>query len=249
MQSITIAQLSDCHLFEDEQYCGYGNTNPYRSLQQVVSVIKRHVPDMVLVTGDISGDDSRDSYAHFLHLIEQCVSLKDMYVIAGNHDQNPWFDRMLERHILNQDRPLQLPGWVLHGVDSRYRGTLGQVSENAMQRLISSIKNLPELRHCVAVHHHPLACQGWIDKHALVNGEEFMSGLATCQQATLVLHGHVHMQRQQAHAHLEVLGVPSTCWQWSNSKGFAVSDEKPGFRLITLFEDGRYKSEVIRLSE
>jgi len=47
------------------------------------------------------------------------------------------------------------------------------------------------------------------------------------------------------------LGTPSTCVQFvPKGDRFAIDgDRQPGFRLLTLHEDGSYETQVIRLSD
>ena len=67
--AIRLCQISDCHLFADPSSVGYGDVNPYESLYRVLAQVAHSAPDGVIVTGDISGDDSEQSYAHFLALM------------------------------------------------------------------------------------------------------------------------------------------------------------------------------------
>ena len=63
-----LLQLSDCHLFADHAQTGYG-VNPYQSLSRVLECAAGESPDYVIITGDVSGDNSEESYRHFLSLM------------------------------------------------------------------------------------------------------------------------------------------------------------------------------------
>ena len=84
---ITLIQLSDCHLLKGKDKTGYAGIAPYDSLARVLSDIQNYIVQevasepqqrakhqvVVLVTGDISGDNSPESYQHFIALMEQHI--------------------------------------------------------------------------------------------------------------------------------------------------------------------------------
>ncbi|MFT4746161.1 MAG: Icc protein, partial [Congregibacter sp.] len=83
---MNIIQISDCHLFSDTQKTGYNSINPYQSLQHILAEVKFHQPDVLLVTGDISGDGSGQSYQHFSKLLCETKIKCRIGIIPGNHD-------------------------------------------------------------------------------------------------------------------------------------------------------------------
>ncbi len=85
---MTLIQISDCHLLESPARSGYGDINPLQSLETVLETVVSLDVDGVLVTGDISGDDSEQSYQHFIQAINQHLPDIPVKVIAGNHDNN-----------------------------------------------------------------------------------------------------------------------------------------------------------------
>ncbi|MCP4949366.1 MAG: hypothetical protein GY923_17890, partial [Aestuariibacter sp.] len=92
---MTLIQISDCHLLESPARSGYGDINPLQSLEAVLKTVASLDVDGVLVTGDISGDDSEQSYQHFIQAINQHLPDIPVKVIAGNHDNNRHFDTLL----------------------------------------------------------------------------------------------------------------------------------------------------------
>ena len=82
----TLAQISDCHLFADKTKDGYAGINPYQSLQQVIFELSKQHLDTVLVTGDISGDYSEQSYDHFTRLWQESGITAPLVGLPGNHD-------------------------------------------------------------------------------------------------------------------------------------------------------------------
>lgn len=243
----TLAQITDCHLFEDSLKTFYGDINPYESLSQILEMVKEQAPDLVLVTGDISGDHSAVSYKHFATLWQQSGCEAELMVLPGNHDHP---DRLREQFVgkeLSTTPGISVDNWQIHGLDSHYRGTLGKVSEYALDQLELTIKYAPDMHHLVAVHHHPLATGGWMDKHEWLNSKDFVDRMIRYPQVKGVIYGHIHMGSDQLIEGCRFLSSPSTCWQWANSVDFAVSDEKPGFRLMKLASDGQFETTIFRI--
>jgi Icc protein len=63
------------------------------------------------------------------------------------------------------------------------------------------------------------------------------------------LFGHVHQQYEGEHEGIRIIGTPSTCRQFKpGSDDFALDDEPPAYRRITLNSDGSINSELISVS-
>ncbi|UGA38629.1 metallophosphoesterase [Chromobacterium haemolyticum] len=83
------AQISDTHLFAEAggQLMGY---DTYREFDRVLEQLeRRHAAelDAILVTGDISQDESAASYERFAQRLERTGL--PVYWLAGNHDAAP----------------------------------------------------------------------------------------------------------------------------------------------------------------
>ena len=103
----------------------------------------------------------------------------------------------------------------------------------------------------MADHHHLQAVNcAWLDSQVITNADEVMAAWGQYPQLKLVAHGHVHQVIEQTFAHVDIVSSPSTCIQFKpNSDEFATGDEMPGFRVFTLHDDGRYETQVYRISE
>ena len=102
---ITIIQITDCHLFKHEDKQGYSGVAPFHSLKRVLqhavswaSAQNTMASVLLLITGDISGDDSLESYTLFMSLMQEYADANGIAwaVIPGNHDNNTHFDKVLE---------------------------------------------------------------------------------------------------------------------------------------------------------
>lgn len=244
----TIVQISDCHLFEDRQKCGYQNINPFQNLVAILGQALSHNPDILLVTGDISGDDSQKSYQHFLQLIEQHQLLTKLHVIPGNHDNNPWFDVLLGKYDLSKQAPAILSHWSIHGVDTRYKGTLGKLDQTQLNRLEYDLETTQAQFHLVACHHHPINCGGWMDRHEWVNADTFMKLISRRNKVKAVTYGHIHTEHVTWVNNQLFTSCPSSCWQWSRQPEFAVAADLAGYNLIQLQQTGEISIQTHRLN-
>lgn len=259
----TVIHITDCHLFKSKNKQGYAGIAPFHSLEQVLQhAVKTVITQqkgtgalLLLVTGDISGDDSMESYQHFLMLMKQYVDAHDITwsVIPGNHDNNVHFNNVLGHKHLKSDAPLQLANWVIHGTDTRAvenkKSATGDVKQDDMAALADHIDSKAHLYHAVAVHHHCAPSHSWMDKHLLRGADAITTLLSQHSQIKAVLHGHVHAPLRYAlGAHdTPVYGCPSTCWQWAMQEEFSVTNEAPGYQLIHLGDDGSVNAEVRRI--
>ena len=245
--SLTIVHLSDCHLFANTQQCGHGAINPYISLQSVLHNIALLQADLVIASGDISGDESVLSYQHFQQLWQQSGIGAPLMVLPGNHDNEDLLaDLPSNQH--NWPSSLSLaPHWQVHGLNSKATGTQGSVSEQQLSILAEQLKARPEAYHLIAVHHHPIACGGWMDAHSWIDRQRFVDLVARHPQIKGVVYGHIHHASEHLQQHCRFLSVPSTCWQWANQAEFGCSDELPGYRVLTLHPDGQLSSQVERI--
>lgn len=246
-----IVQISDCHLFADSNKVGYNNINPFQSLEQILAECKAQRPDVLLITGDISGDGSGHSYQHFSHLVQAAQIDCRIGIIPGNHDnQKQLAANVVEEYLWLHNPILVLPNqWHIHLLDTQYHQTIGQISENHLASLADYVQQNSDEYHLLAAHHHPIPCGGWMDKHEWTNRQEFNAVVAKYQSIKGVIYGHIHMAIDQQVNQSLYMACPSTCWQFANQESFATTDIMPGFRVINLLENGQITTSIHRLIE
>lgn len=242
-----IAQITDCHLYAERHKTGYNDINPFNSLQQVLQKVKQDMPDLILFTGDISGDASHQSYLHFVMLCEQELDDTEWYWIPGNHDDPVILNSLLPDNNLLSRTPISTDHWLIHGLSSHYEKTLGKVDEVCMESLLVRVDEAIDKHHMIAVHHHPIPVEGWMDKHELLNRDEFVQHLSQRSKVSLVIYGHIHTERQHKIAGTTYLACPSSCWQWRCSNAFGWTDDAPGYRLLTLDAEGLFHTQIKRI--
>lgn len=246
-----IVQISDCHLFADSQKLGYNNINPLRSLESILTEVKLQRPDMLLVTGDISGDSSGKSYQHFSRLIQKANLDCRIGIIPGNHDnpQQLTANVALEYLWLNNPQVILPNQWHIHLLDTQYQDTVGKISQQSLSSLAAYLSLHPKDYHLVAVHHHPIPCGGWMDKHEWTNRQAFNEVVAAYPSIKGVVYGHIHMPIEQLQGQCLYMACPSTCWQFANQACFGTTDSMAGYRVINLLENGQIETSVYELKE
>jgi Icc protein len=246
-----IIQISDCHLFADTYKIGYNNINPLLSLRHILAEVKLHQPDMLLVTGDISGDGSEQSYQHFSSLLCEANMHCRVGIIPGNHDQQAHLTtNILAEYLWLSSPQVVLPNqWHIHLLDTQYQHAIGQISEQRLTSLVEYLSKHSNDYHLLAAHHHPIPCGGWMDKHEWTNRQKFNAVVEQHQPIKGVVYGHIHMAIEQQKHQCLYMACPSTCWQFANKESFATTDLMPGYRVINLLKNGQITTSVHRLKE
>ncbi|GAB4467014.1 MAG: 3',5'-cyclic-AMP phosphodiesterase [Elainellaceae cyanobacterium] len=246
-----IVQLTDTHLFADEQGEMRG-WQTARSLRAVLSFVAQRQPrpDLLLLTGDLSQDETEDSYRVLLRLIAP-LGIPALW-LPGNHDQAiAAMERVLSVFPASPQKCVQQGGWNLVLLDSSQRNEVsGRLSDDSLCWLDDQLHQFADLPALVALHHPPLAIgSAWMDTIGLQNREALFATLDRHSQVKLVVFGHIHQAFDQMRQGVRYLGAPSTCVQFSPSVDeFSIdTTRQPGFREITLYPNGSYQTQVGRL--
>jgi 3',5'-cyclic-AMP phosphodiesterase len=245
---LLVAQLTDTHLFADGTKTMFDcvtNQTFAAVIQRLAQVQPR--PDLLLLTGDISQDDTAASYEYARSLIGPLQI--PTYWLRGNHDQNGAAIAQLNGDVISAEKSFEQAGWRFILLDSMVPGQPGgRLVESQLAYLEQQLQDKkPTL---VAVHHHPIACGvEHMDAMALANADELFVILGRYPQVKLVISGHIHQEFAAQRDGVTYLSAPSTCIQLKpNQVEIELdTDRTPGFRLLRLYPDGRFETEVCRL--
>lgn len=248
---IRVAQISDCHLYADTNLSQYGEINPYLSLSQVLANLAQQPPDLLLITGDVSGDGSKLSYQHFKQLIKASGIMCRYVILPGNHDDLNNLQQQFEAENLwlayPSESPLTLANWQFHLINTKTNASHGVMSRHSLQQLEQTLMSETECFHLIAAHHHPLPCHAWMDKHGWHNGSDVVAMLARYPAVKGMVHGHIHHASEQQRGDCCYMSCPSTCWQWAMEAQFALSPHKAGYRIVELAPSGQLSTKIIRV--
>lgn len=231
-----LVQISDCHLYADPAARGRVDF-PLPRLEAVVAAVNRERPDLVLVTGDVSNDETADSYALAMRTLGRLVAPWEW--LPGNHDDPR---RMAEARPLPGE--LELGTWRILVLDTQVVGEPhGRLGDKALAALDERLTGdaRPTL---LAMHHPPLAVgSAWLDALGLEGAEAFWETLAPHPQVGAILCGHIHQafagRRRPGEREIAVYGCPATSDQFTpGSADFAVdAAARPGYRVVDLDGD------------
>lgn len=246
-KALKVIQISDPHLCNSEAGTLLG-LNTHASLEAVLSLVEQDetVPDLVIATGDISQDRSREAYLDFCRQMDRF----DCPVIwlAGNHDDPSLMARIASRPEL-ESKTLVIDQWKFIFLDTSVSGKVhGELSRQELQLLQSEIDNVTVPNVMVCLHHHPIAIDSrWLDKIGLRNAEDMFAITDACSELRAIVWGHIHQSIDVERNGVRMFASPSTCVQFEpNSENFSVGEQAPGYRWLHLFQDGRINSGVER---
>ena len=247
---LLVAQITDTHLFAelDRQWKGISTA---RTLQAVLDRLQQiqPPPDLLLLTGDLSQDETPESYQRLVSLIAPLGI--PAYWIPGNHDNIPVMTEILNRPPISPEKSWMLGNWqflLLSSVEAGCDG--GRLSPDSLQWLDYQLQQTGDRYVMIALHHHPLAIDCEImDSMMLHNADEFFAIVDRYPQIKIVLCGHIHQEFQQQRGLVSYLGTPSTCIQLlPKTSGIVLDTIGPGFRAIELAIDGTWDTRIERVA-
>ncbi|MDP5292107.1 3',5'-cyclic-AMP phosphodiesterase [Oceanimonas sp. CHS3-5] len=246
---LELTQITDTHLFADKDGDLLGVPS-WHSCRAVVDAMKEELTgcDAILATGDLSQDQSAESYRHFVTMMAELAP--PVFWLPGNHDEAPLMQEELDSAGISQGKHLLGEHWQVLLLDTQARGhTYGRLSEQQLALLDEAIDTYPNHHLLVAVHHQTvLVGCAWLDQHNLRNPEALQTRLARHRGSKVVLCGHVHQGFDQVQDGIRYLASPSTCIQFKPlSDEFALDHTAPGWRQLSLYPDGRLSTRVWRL--
>lgn len=241
--------VTDPHLFADPD-SGLRGTVTRDSLQRVLDHIlaAKWPADIVAVTGDLIQDDNAEAYEQFC---EQFSSLDlPIHCIPGNHDVRELMQNALQRPSFHYCDSVRMGSWTIAGIDSCLTGSAaGEISAEEFARLGRVLDENKDGYVLICLHHPPLPVGSkWLDSVGLKNADEFLDFVGQHKQVRGAIFGHVHQPLDEIVGDVRIIGTPSTCRQFKvNSDEFAVDDNPPAYRRLSLLADGTIDEDLIWL--
>lgn len=248
---IQVFQFTDTHLNADAATRMYG-VNTFDTFGDTVDLALAQYgkPDFVLLTGDISQDESIQSYEHAYQIASRIGA--PVFSLPGNHDCP---DTMLERLAscappMKSERSFEYGPWQIILLDSTIPHKVeGDLNEGEMVRLADGLKNSLGRHVLVCLHHNPVSVGSpAFGEIGLGNADEFFKIIDGFASVRGILFGHIHQEFLESRNGVQLMGSPSTCFQFKpRSAVFGLDALPPGFRRLQLFADGRIETSVSRL--
>lgn len=248
ISAITIAQITDIHLFasEQEQLLGMSTIDSFHAVIEQLRKLREEL-DLLLLTGDLSGDSSAQSYGNLQNALS--TLFLPSYWLPGNHDNFSVMNEVLALGLVSRRKCFERGGWNFILLDSSVTGQVhGYLRSETLEWLDSQL-SMAAKPTAIALHHPPFKINSrWLDNSSLQNSNQFFAVLDKYPQVRLVLFGHIHQEFYTQRQGVDYLGSPSTCVQFRpRSKKFALDEQAPGFRLMKLYPNGTWESWIKRV--
>ncbi|MFQ6005445.1 MAG: 3',5'-cyclic-AMP phosphodiesterase [Woeseia sp.] len=248
---IRVLHVTDPHLFADSESSLRG-TVTHSSLSDVLAHIHDSGwnADLVAMTGDLIQDGSHEAYDRFCKLMRP-LGLP-VYCVPGNHDVRSIMKDALAGPEFHYCESCMIANWQIAGIDSCISGDAGgRIEAHEMERLESLLDDTTADHVLICLHHPPLPVGSkWLDQVGLSNGEEFLRLIARTGKVRAAIFGHVHQNFEALRDSISIIGTPSTCRQFKpGSEDFALDDNPPAYRRISLQPDGGLDTQLIWLTD
>lgn len=246
INSFVIAQFSDCHLFADKEAKHLG-ANVWQNLLSVLAdIAKRDNIDCAVFTGDLTQDHSELSYQHFADAVEQAQLNMPIHFLAGNHDDRELLTKHLTKPIFTPSNIINNEFWQIQLLDSKSETPSGLVSKESLKALSKCVdRNKFQF---LMMHHHPVDIGYYIDKHGLLNQNDFWQTITQLNESDIIVKaiacGHVHRASQLSQHNVDIYTCPATSIQFGDTKE-KVASIMPSYRLFYLNSNGIISSDII----
>lgn len=246
---LIILQISDLHILAEK-----GKTMEGVETEQSFILSLNHIHtifseiDLLLVTGDLAQDPCQSSYQRIYQALKQYQTRT--ICLPGNHDDFSLMQQILADKQVNCDKLIQFKHWQIISLNSKKTGSAGgYLDSSELDYLTDTLDKQPELNTLIAVHHHPIPTHSiWMDTMTIENSHELFSLLKAYPKVKAISCGHIHQEMESIKDNKLILGIPSTCFQFKPfSVDYALDNNKPGYRLLSLHPNGEIESKVYRL--
>ncbi len=250
-EPVRLLQITDMHLFAaaEQKLCGVQTAD---SLMRVLEHARAGAwpPDAILATGDLSQDETPEAYRRFVDTFSALGV--PVHCIAGNHDMPR---RMVEMFVgsfsVTLTRWVDLGAWQAVMLDTSVPDdNTGELARSELEFLETALRGNPDRHAIVFLHHNPVAVgSAWLDTMQLRNSQAFFDIIDRFPHVRAIVWGHVHQEYDSVRNGVRLLATPSTCFQFlPGSEKFALDTRPPGYRSLTLHDDGRLDTAVHRLA-
>jgi len=247
--SVQLVQITDCHIFAsaDEKLHGLNTRDSFEAVKSAVVASGANL-DLLLATGDLSQDGSAESYRYLAQQFDGFTA--QTFWLTGNHDEIGILENHFNGKQIQAAKHILAGAWQIVMLDSTISGEVhGRLAESQLSFLDTALKQYPERHALVCLHHQALETGSeWIDTKGLRDAAQFRARLAKHDNVRAVLWGHVHQETHQTIDGVEWMSTPSSCVQFKpGSKDFALGEEAPGYRQLSLNPDGSLQTAVHRI--
>jgi len=243
--TLRIIQLSDCHVSADPDAL-YRGQSADANFQKVLHLAGQWNPALVLLSGDVSEDGSRESYERISGLLARTGV--PVLALPGNHDDAEVMSRYFPLGAWDGPHVMEIENWQLVLLDSTEPGRIsGSFSATYLEQIRASLHDNGGRHTLVALHHQPVEVGApWIDRYMLESQARFFEVIDQSPQVRCIIWGHVHHDFQVQRKGVTLLGAPSTV---ANSipgaEHFTLDPAGPACRWLELSARGEVNTGLL----
>lgn len=245
--SHVLAHLSDTHLRHPDDPLVRGVLDPRVPLAELLAglLLSGHSPEALIVTGDLSDDETPESYRELRALVDPIALALDARVIwvNGNHDSRPVF----RTEVLGEpasDGPINQAHWLgglrVLCLDSTVPGeSHGRVDEESLDWLAAQLADPAPEGTILALHHAPLPVVQDLAATWELLDQPLLAEVVAGSDVRTILAGHFHQTSFGMFAGVPVSAATSTCQTQDLFTGRAMrgQDASQGFTLVHVHSD------------
>lgn len=251
-----IVQFTDTHIIPNEGEVLHG-VDSYLSLKKAFqdAMSLTPLPNLFLVSGDITEDGSVKSYKRFKRIFDD--SNVPVYVVPGNHDDETKMKSVFENSIIHFKKNEIIDNWNFMFVNSRVPNKgYGRIRNSSLKEIENILADNPNRPTLVLLHHPPLSpCPSHGCK--LENERPLLELLKKMSSTSIILSGHMHMEIARSEDNVSLLTAPST-FAYTNHptpdqqdvdldnfwKSHDLDIERQGYRVLDLDKSGKFETQV-----
>ncbi len=247
---VRVLQFTDTHLFATAAGRMKGVDTSACLAAVVEQAFSFHEADIVVLTGDLSQDESEESYINLADLLSRYH--REIHWLPGNHDCKPLMKEVFSAYpAFKAELSRQIGPWRFLFLDSAVEGRVeGELSASELARARTwLVENSGDCYRAIFLHHNPVTMDSRReDRMMLRNSEVFEALLAENGGVEAVIFGHVHQDCVQGRGRTLYIASPSTCVQFRpTATGLTIDRKAPGYRYIEFAGDGAVKTETFRV--
>ena len=247
-KSLDIIQITDLHVATPPRNLPGSALTTEDSLSQVLESVCQESPQFLLCTGDLTNHPGTRAYERLRDLMTDANC--PVYCLPGNHDDPEMGKRITETPSspMRWRRVIEHDPWLIVMLDSHVEGKIyGRLPAGELDFLQATLQAHPDRHILVCLHHHPVPMNSeWLDGHILKNPDDFFAVIDRHPQVRGIVWGHVHQEYTGQHRDVQLIGTPSTCFQFlPESEDFAFDTLPPAYRRLRLESDGKITTKLI----
>lgn len=179
------------------------------TLQAVLASVRElpASPDLLLLTGDLSQDETQGSYERLVALLRPHAV--PTYWLPGNHDVPVVMEQVLCESPLSTDKSFQVGNWHFILLSTQASGRVeGHLTPASLAWLETELQQHPDRPTLIALHHPPCSIgSAWMDAIGLQDPQALYAVLDRHPQVKLVIFGHIHQAFSEVRRGVTYLGA------------------------------------------